>query len=239
MHETARVVFSRSAERYKTFQDFEDAFKKYYCTIDYRLRAERELENYQQRDESIDVYIANVHKLCQRAGVESEAEKCKYFSRGVNETVYLKLLRKNPKTIAEMEDLAREVEQQARAARHRRDPPEMRAPVTMSARASPRGVTPAPFIPRAEAPTPAPAADEVGDLVGRLSRLSINEVNAVLNALGIQNQARGRYQPNAGPTQAPRGPLICYRCNQPGHRARDCTATMPVQSSASVPTAPI
>lgn len=72
-----------------------------------------------------------------------------------------------------------------------------------------------------------------GSTTNELSELR-EMLKAQQNQLNQLTQSFARFQGAHSQGRSPRGPVICRRCNQPGHFARECRAPVPGVSSSSV-----
>ncbi|KAF9943032.1 hypothetical protein BGZ70_006055, partial [Mortierella alpina] len=160
-------------------------------------------------------------KLFRRADITNDAKKAELFAEAANEAIYAKFLRKNPKTFQEMKTIARDIDQHKRAlAQHKNKTPD-----SLYEKVVPRNQRPYDAPKNKLLNTPASRRTEsertseqdlINDLTTRLGKLTMHEVNAFMASMG--------YCPAVPMNQAS---VVCYKCSQHGHLARNCTMQYP------------
>ncbi|KAF9367219.1 hypothetical protein CPB97_006059, partial [Podila verticillata] len=90
-----------------TYAEFKKFFLDHYQNNEYKTRNYNAAHNYRQSDsESADAFIVKMMRWFERADIHDDATQCRLFSNAANESVLRSILRKSPKTFAEMIALA-------------------------------------------------------------------------------------------------------------------------------------
>ncbi|KAF9944086.1 hypothetical protein BGZ72_002821 [Mortierella alpina] len=240
MHNTAQKIFR--ALKITKYADFETAFREKYHQNHYKERAYAQAQAFKQApDEDVEILTAKMTKLFERAGITEDSVKRALYKRAANRFIYSKIIRKNPATFEEMIEVATQADLLRRAEEQHDEPlvdhpeyepdrsPERRQPSSAQPPAPPRTRV----VTTPEKVESKPIAEQnvsVDDLITMLGRLSLADANVVLAAMGAAPTNRaGPSQPPRIATQA-RSPVVCYRCNEPGHYSKNCVAPAPVPS---------
>ncbi|KAG0019316.1 hypothetical protein BGZ82_000175 [Podila clonocystis] len=87
----------------KDHAEFKKLFLEHYQNDEYKTRNYNAAHNYRQPDdETADAFIVKMMRWFERASIEDDATRCRLFSNAANESVLRALLRKSPKTFADM-----------------------------------------------------------------------------------------------------------------------------------------
>ncbi|KAF9943908.1 hypothetical protein BGZ70_005269, partial [Mortierella alpina] len=222
MNEAAESAIEPPIDDLTTFKQFEEAFLLIFQLTDYKKNALQEAKQYRQADdEDVEIFISNMMKLFRRADITDDAKKAELFAEAANEAIYAKFLRKNPTTFREMKTIARDIDHHRRAlAQHKNknhdSPHEKAMPWNQRPYDAPKNKplnTPASRKTESERTS---EQDLMDDLTTRLGKLTMHEVNAFMASMG--------YCPVVPVNQSP---VVCYKCSQPGHLARNCTMQHP------------
>ncbi|KAF9949542.1 hypothetical protein BGZ72_008698 [Mortierella alpina] len=207
IYSTARQSFRPPEANFATFKDFEKAFLRRYQNNAYKRRAFREALNYRQaEDQDIEVFVADMLRLFERADITEEKIKCQLFSMATNDATSSEIMTEMPATLEELIVITREAYYVSQLIKEHQDE-----------------------LVKEEHRDEHNRSAVIDDIVARMNKLSCSELDAVLSALSICPVIqRGQTQRavNRG-----RAKVICHNCHRPGHIARNCAAPLPVPAA--------
>ncbi|KAK3821122.1 MAG: hypothetical protein J3Q66DRAFT_332655 [Benniella sp.] len=201
---------SHFRENYTTWEAFEEAFKNYFQNDGYMFLAFQQAVAYKQDEtESVGSLVDKLRTWFRRGDITDEKLKIQIFIGAVNEATYDTIDSPFSMTFDELvqtllqEDMIRPLS----TLRHPSHTPS-HSQVTTACTNNQDGLM-----------------DTVIDLMGQLSP---NQVQAVMDHFGCWPNVR-QAQPRMG--QSSRRQLTCYRCQIPGHVARNCTELIDMSGS--------
>src|SRR5260364_127714 len=189
------------------WNNVETAFKNTFCTQRWQNKWLRDLDTLKQGpEEPIDSYYSRFKRLTTRVATRAQlqdAQKLYYFKKGLRPATLPILLTHNPNTLNDLLELARTYEQGADFATN--------------------------ADPGVDNPNIVAYEKEIEHLTKQMNQMSLNYAS-IASALSAQTEPQYRpkqtkqFYQKPRPTNNSRPNVICYRCSEQGHYARDCMA---------------